>query len=176
MHLAMFSSDQDESQRGSRIGLGRAVLVLLLLALLIAIGTRTLFFVDETEYVYVTQFGQPLRLHTEAGLGIKWPYQSVRRFDRRLQIFGPPPREILTEDKENLEFDRGRIATFNNQIAYEFRFKAIAFCPLVIDRTGNFQGFGRTNEKDAVHADRPGSDTMLSDPEVIRKKEREFVG
>ncbi|MFV1967729.1 MAG: protease modulator HflC [Pirellulaceae bacterium] len=105
MHLAMFSSEQDPTHPGSRIGLGRAVLVLLLLALLAGIGTRTLFFVDETEYVYVTQFGQPLRLHTEAGLGIKWPYQSLRRFDRRLQIFGPPPREILTEDKENLEFE-----------------------------------------------------------------------
>jgi membrane protease subunit HflC len=105
MHLAMFSSDQEESQRGARINLVRTVLVLLILALLVGIGTRTLFFVDETEYVYVTQFGQPLRLHIEAGLGVKWPYQSVRRFDRRLQIFAPPPREMLTEDKENLEFE-----------------------------------------------------------------------
>jgi hypothetical protein len=108
----------------------------------------------------------------------KWEMELIESLTADLEV-----REVrrLFENKyglrlkENLEFDRGRIATFNNQIAYEFRFKAIAFCPLVIDRTGNFQGFGRTNEKDAVHADRPGSDTMLSDPEVIRKKERELI-
>jgi regulator of protease activity HflC (stomatin/prohibitin superfamily) len=48
--------------------------------------SRTIFFVDETEYVYVTQFGEPLRLCTEPGLGVKWPYQSLWRFDRRLQL------------------------------------------------------------------------------------------
>lgn len=76
----------------------------LLLALAAVIVWRTVFFVDETEYVYVTQFGQPLRLYTEAGLGIKWPYQSLWRFDRRLQMYEPPGREMLTEDKENLTF------------------------------------------------------------------------
>lgn len=77
------------------------------LALLVLAGAavwRTVFFVDETEYVYVTQFGQPLQLYTEAGLGIKWPYQSLVRFDRRLQMVEPPGREMLTEDKENLTF------------------------------------------------------------------------
>ena len=82
----------------------RAAGLLLLLALAAAVAWRTVFFVDETEYVYVTQFGQPLRLYTEAGLGIKWPYQSLRRFDRRLQMYEPPGREMLTEDKENLTF------------------------------------------------------------------------
>jgi membrane protease subunit HflC len=52
----------------------------------------------------VTQFGQPVRLYTDAGLGVKWPYQSLRRFDRRLQMYEPPGREMLTEDKENLTF------------------------------------------------------------------------
>ena len=81
-----------------------AASVLLLLALVGTVVWRTVFFVDETEYVYVTQFGQPMRLYTEAGLGVKWPYQSLRRFDRRLQMYEPPGREMLTEDKENLTF------------------------------------------------------------------------
>jgi len=76
---------------------------------------------------------------------------------------------------ENLESDRGRIAAFNNQIVYELRFKAMAIFSVVIDRSGNFQGFGRTTEKDALHAEHPGSDTMLSDPEVIRRKESELI-
>jgi hypothetical protein len=77
--------------------------------------------------------------------------------------------------KENLESDQGRIVAFNNQIVYELRFKTTAVIPVVIDRSGNFQGFGRTNEKDAMHNDRPGPGTMLSDPEVIRRKERELI-
>jgi len=77
--------------------------------------------------------------------------------------------------KENLESDRGRIAAFNNQIVYELRFKAIAIFSVVIDRSGNFQGFGRTNEQDALNEDRPRSDAMLSDPEMIRRKERELI-
>lgn len=76
------------------------------MALLAAwLAARTIFFVDETEYVYVTQFGEPLRLYTEPGLGLKWPYQSLWRFDRRLQIYEPPAREMLTQDKENLNFE-----------------------------------------------------------------------
>ncbi len=82
----------------------RAVCWLVFLGLAGAAIWRTVFFVDETEYVYVTQFGQPLQLYTEAGLGIKWPYQSLQRFDRRLQMVEPPGREMLTEDKENLTF------------------------------------------------------------------------
>jgi membrane protease subunit HflC len=76
-----------------------------LVALAAWLAWRTLFFVDETEYIYVTQFGEPLRLYTQPGLGIKWPYQSLWRFDRRLQIYEPPPREMLTQDKENLNFE-----------------------------------------------------------------------
>ncbi len=80
-------------------------LALLTILALVGLGVfRSVFFVDETQFVYVTQFGQPIRLYTEAGLGLKWPYQSVRRFDRRLQIYEPPAREMLTEDKENLNF------------------------------------------------------------------------
>lgn len=84
--------------------LGRGWRWLVLGALVLTLGARSFFFVDETEYVYVTQFGQPVRLHTAAGWGWKWPYQSVWRFDRRLQIYEPPAREMLTADKENLNF------------------------------------------------------------------------
>ncbi|MBC8871998.1 MAG: protease modulator HflC [Planctomycetes bacterium] len=80
----------------------RGLCILLLLGLGVFVLARTAFFVDETEYVYVTQFGEPIRLYTDAGLGVKWPYQSLRRFDRRLQMYEPSGREMLTEDKENL--------------------------------------------------------------------------
>ena len=104
LHLAP-DSDHSHSAHGHHSrGLARFLLAAALLAVAAALVWRSVFFVDETEYVYVTQFGEPLRLYTNAGLGVKWPYQSLRRFDRRLQMVEPAAREILTEDKENLNF------------------------------------------------------------------------
>ena len=103
MHLLLFS--QDDPGQAGRGGFGWGLFVFIVGALIAVAMARSVFFVDETEYVYVTQFGRPLRLHTEAGLGVKWPYQNLRRFDRRLQLFEPLPREMLTADKENLIFE-----------------------------------------------------------------------
>ncbi len=86
-------------------GWGRWLGLVLLLGLCSLLAARTVFFVDEAEYVYVTQFGHLVRLHAVPGLQVKWPYQSLWRFDRRLQIIEPPGRELLTEDKENLNFE-----------------------------------------------------------------------
>src|SRR4051812_7449630 len=65
--------------------------------------TRSVVIVDQAEVVYVTEFGRPVRLIAEPGLHWKWPHQSRRGFDRRLQPDTPPPRERLTRDKKNLE-------------------------------------------------------------------------
>lgn len=109
MHLQLHSENHEhhhhhhhDHQHRGRGGFWRVFCILLLLGLVVLVAARTLFFVDETEYVYVTQFGEPIRLYTDAGLGAKWPYQSLRRFDRRLQMYEPAGREMLTEDKENL--------------------------------------------------------------------------
>jgi membrane protease subunit HflC len=102
MHFLAFPHSHDEAPTG-RFWPRAALAILVLLAVWLV--SRTIFFVDETEYVYVTQFGEPMRLCTEPGLGVKLPYQSLWRFDRRLQIYEPPPREMLTQDKENLNFE-----------------------------------------------------------------------
>lgn len=84
----------------------RSSIWLWLIALLaIVAGYRSLVFVDETEFVYVTQFGEPVRLCVRPGLEIIRPWQSVWRLDRRLRTLEPPPREMLTEDKENLNVE-----------------------------------------------------------------------
>ena len=108
----------------------------------------------------------------------KWEMELIDSLTAALDV--REVRRLFTDKygvrlKENLESDRGRIATFNNQIVYELRFKTMAIYSVVIDRSGNFQGFGRTNGQDALHEDRPESNTMLSDPEVIRRKERELI-
>ena len=60
------------------------------------------FTVRETEFVLVTQFGRPVYTVNEAGLSMKWFFQTANYFDRRLRIYNPRPSEFLTRDKKNL--------------------------------------------------------------------------
>jgi membrane protease subunit HflC len=62
----------------------------------------TFYTVRETEFALITQFGRPVRTVVDAGLHVKWPFQSILRFDRRLRIYNPRPSEFLTRDKKNL--------------------------------------------------------------------------
>lgn len=68
------------------------------------IATLSLFQVDTTEYAIVTQFGQPVRAITTAGLYVKMPdpIQNVIRLDRRVQIHNLTQTEFLTQDKKNI--------------------------------------------------------------------------
>jgi len=56
----------------------------------------------ETEFALITQFGRPVRTVVNAGLHVKWPFQSILHFDRRLRVYNPRPSEFLTRDKKNL--------------------------------------------------------------------------
>ena len=80
---------------------------LLVFAGLVAIAMRSAVIVDETEFVLVTEFGRPVVVYgvraDETGFHFKWPWQSIRTIDRRLRVFDPPPREMITKDKRNLE-------------------------------------------------------------------------
>jgi membrane protease subunit HflC len=58
------------------------------------------FSVRETEFVLITQFGKPLYTVEDAGLHLKWPFQTATYFDRRLRIYNPRPSEFLTRDKK----------------------------------------------------------------------------
>lgn len=77
--------------------------ILLLGAIALIALVRSAVIVDQAELVYITEFGRPVRLIAEPGLHWKWPHRSRRGFDRRLQLDAPPPREMLTKDKKNLE-------------------------------------------------------------------------
>ncbi|MBK9708127.1 MAG: protease modulator HflC [Acidobacteria bacterium] len=66
---------------------------------------RTFFTVDETRYIIVTQFGKPVRTIAGAGLKIKWPWQSLIAFEKRLMVYNPKPSEFLTRDKKNIIVD-----------------------------------------------------------------------
>ncbi len=75
-------------------------IVLLLLA-------TCFFVVDETEYVVVTRFGDPVQTVMDPGLYWKgpWPVDEVVRFDNRLMVLevprrGEPDREYIFLDEE----------------------------------------------------------------------------
>lgn len=63
--------------------------------------------VDETELVVVERLGRLHAVYDQAddrGLQAKapWPIDTVRRFDRRLQLLAPAGREVFTRDRKNL--------------------------------------------------------------------------
>ena len=83
------------------------ILVSILIAAVAALAVRSIVVVDETEYVLVTEFGRIVAVYGkkpgESGPHGKWPWQASLAIDRRLQVFDPPTREVITGDKRNLE-------------------------------------------------------------------------
>lgn len=84
------------------------ILILVVLATLVAVAGSMIFFVvDETEYVVVTRFGNPVKAYREAGLKLKWPepIETLYRYDNRLLIFEAGEVEFLPKDKKNIILD-----------------------------------------------------------------------
>src|SRR5438309_3654056 len=84
---------------------------LLALAVLALFACTSVVFVDETEIVLVETLGRIVAVYDRAApdrsdrgphLKLPWPVATVRRFDRRQQLFDPPGREIFTRDKKNI--------------------------------------------------------------------------
>jgi modulator of FtsH protease HflC len=65
----------------------------------------SIFFVDETEHVIITEFGQYKTTYSEPGVRFKVPWQTIRRLERRILASDAPPSEYLTSDKKRLLAD-----------------------------------------------------------------------
>src|SRR5262245_26285871 len=86
-------------------------IIIVVLVAVLAVGVSAVFTVDRAEYVYLTQFGRPVRTfdgERDAGLHFKlpWPIQSVQRLDHRLQTFDLPATELPTRDVEGKTVDK----------------------------------------------------------------------
>ena len=90
-------------QKGKRgkVIMGIAVVIV------IFIITLMVYKVDVTEYVVVTQFGNPVVTVTQPGLNFKLPdpIQSVQRLDNRVQVYQTDSLELLTLDKKSVAID-----------------------------------------------------------------------
>lgn len=101
--------DAIDTGTGRRIG--RALLRWMPALLALWIVVTSIVFVDETEYVIVETLGRIAAVYDQTdpetgdrGLHLKlpWPIGTVRRFDRRQQLFDPPGREMFTRDRKNV--------------------------------------------------------------------------
>ena len=73
--------------------------------LLVLIGS-SLFTVQQTEQVLITQLGQPIRVITSPGLHAKIPLvQTAISFDRRLLDYEVQPEEVILGDQRRLIVD-----------------------------------------------------------------------
>lgn len=137
----------------------------LALPALVAIGALAaylcFFRVETGEYAVVTEFGDPVQVVTNPGLGIKYPYQSVRKFDARLYVHTPAFSEFLTLDKTaviasgvvlwRIEDPRRYFETVFNRAGAESRLSDILFAELgaAIGRNplGAFVGAAQNTER-----------------------------
>jgi membrane protease subunit HflC len=96
----------------------RYLILIVFLLLILALLRSSIYFVDQAEYVYLTQFGKPVATfdgNTDAGLKFKlpWPIQSITRLDRRLQAFDVPTQEFLIRDRDETGNEKPLPLTFD---------------------------------------------------------------
>ena len=86
----------------------KRLLTLIIGVAVIALGilaTTILFTVHQTEQVIVLQFGNPIRVSSEAGLDWKLPWQSLEYYDKRVLNLDPPVERIILADQKPLLVD-----------------------------------------------------------------------
>lgn len=81
--------------------------ILALLVLTGIVATQTLYTVDETERVIITQFGKPIgEVIDEAGLKLKVPFiQTVNRIEKRILVWDGAANDMPTKDKLYITVD-----------------------------------------------------------------------
>ena len=81
------------------------LIVVTIVGLIILSGT--LYTVDETQQVVITQFGDPIgEPITKAGLYAKTPFiQKVNYFDKRMLVWDGSPTQVPTKDKKYIWVD-----------------------------------------------------------------------
>ncbi|CAH0227455.1 protease modulator HflC [Roseomonas sp. CECT 9278] len=86
--------------------MNRTIALIAGLAVVVVTAASTLFTVQQTQQVLITQFGQYIRAINEPGLHFKVPFiQTVITFDRRLLDFDAPGEEVILGDQRRLIVD-----------------------------------------------------------------------
>ena len=92
------------------------------IALLVVVGIAadaSLFTVDQTQQVLITQFGDPVRVITKPGLHVKKPFiQAVIPFDKRLLTVELPGEEVILGDQRRLIVDSFVVFRIKDPLRY----------------------------------------------------------
>jgi membrane protease subunit HflC len=116
-----------------------AVVIGVIVALVLL--SQSVFMIDETKQVVITQMGEYKRTIDKPGLNIKVPFiQTTHFFERRVLVSDAPPADYLTLDKKRLVVDsytRWQIVdalqfykTVNNEAVAKTRMDGIVFSEL----------------------------------------------
>jgi membrane protease subunit HflC len=84
----------------------KIIIAIILVIGIVIVLVGSLFTVDETEQVIVTQLGKYVRTVSESGLGFKIPFlQKVHKFEDRVLEYDAAAAPIITSDKKHLVID-----------------------------------------------------------------------
>ena len=83
----------------------RVILTVAGAALLLLLGAMSTFTIAEYEQGIVVQFGDPRRVVTEPGLRLKWPWQNVIYYDKRILQVDGQPEQVTASDQKRLVVD-----------------------------------------------------------------------
>ena len=85
---------------------GKSMMWIILAVIVVAVGSSTVYYVDEREKAIVFQFGEIVRSNDEPGFHFKAPLiNNVKFFDSRVQTMDSDPELYLTREKKNLVVD-----------------------------------------------------------------------
>ncbi len=85
---------------------GKNMMWIILAVIAVAVGSSTVYYVDEREKAIVFQFGEIVRSNDQPGLHFKAPIiNNVQYFDARVQTMDSDPELYLTREKKNLVVD-----------------------------------------------------------------------
>ncbi|MHC4458291.1 MAG: protease modulator HflC [Planctomycetota bacterium] len=116
----------------------KIIIPIVLVVVVVILLAGSMFTVDETEQVIITQLGKYIRTVNEPGLNFKIPFlQSVHKFEDRILEYDAAAAKIITSDKKHLVIDnyaRWRIVdplklyqTVRNEFGAQARLDDIVF-------------------------------------------------
>ncbi len=93
--------------KNGALGTILGIFVFLIILVIAAFGSGTLFIIDETKQVVITQFGKPVgQPISSAGLHFKIPFvQEAHYFEKRILNWDGDPNQIPTKDKKYIWVD-----------------------------------------------------------------------
>lgn len=69
------------------------------------LAMTALYTVQQTQQAIVLQFGNPQRTIEDPGLHMKWPWENVVYFDKRVLNLDPPVEQVILADQNRLLVD-----------------------------------------------------------------------